>query len=228
MKDDKFWKIIEEQNPERKEKNWEKLKTVLQSEENENNVILVKTRRIKWSYKRIASVCASAVLLLGICTSVGVYIKRQNDGEAGKSRFCTQDQYGLSISEMNLKEYASFINKELLYFDWYDNCEYLADYTYVLLDTEETLGFREEMQHAETLDFITLSVTDNKTKLEEFDLYEIVCENEEIVNDVKIIWTFSSEYGYMKWEYKGFQYYLEIEEPADSETMIRLVRELLM
>lgn len=126
MKDDKFWKIIEEQNPERKEENWKKLNIVLQSEENENNVIPVKTRRIRWSYKRIASVCASAVLLLGICTSVGVYIKKQNDGEAGKSRFCTQDQYGLSISEMNLKEYASFIDKELLYFDWYDNYEYLA------------------------------------------------------------------------------------------------------
>lgn len=82
------------------------------------------------------------------------------------------------------------------------------------------------MQHAETLDFITLSVTDNQTKLEEFDLYETVCENEEIVNDVKILWAFGSDYGYMKWEYKGFQYYLEIEAPADSETMLRLVREL--
>lgn len=164
----KFHNLIKNQNSEEKDRLWEKIEKELGNE----NITVVVPRKKKFPMGRFVAVVSSCVLIVTIATIAVWKFLPQETGP----RYCTQDQYRGTKTDMTLKEYAKENNKELLYFDWYEKADLLENTIYQLNDTNEIICFQEDMINGETGTFISLYVVDTQTKMDMLDYFYTRCD----------------------------------------------------
>ncbi len=217
-KDDKIHQWIEAQNPEKKAASLAALKKSLGIPEQ-----APKKPRFVW--RKLAPVFVSVALVLGI--GVFALIKFLPAKEENKSRYCTLTEYSSAETQLTLKEYGEQIGENILYFNWYDNATPF-NLIYTLNETEEYIGFKEELTSTLTGTNTVLYVTDIYTELQELDFFKTTCTKESVVESVKVCWEFNPfSGGNMYWEYEGFRYYLTAIGPTTSDEALELVAELL-
>ncbi len=207
---------------------WEKLKARLEADGWEGipaQAPVPPPRKRRASWRRVAGICASAaaLVIVAVCVCISFLSKPVETGD----RFCTQEEYYFQAAERTLEQYAASIEKDLLYFDWYEGTAYRETMAYRLKDTEEIICYREEMFHPETFAMVTLQVTDNRTKLDILNTYESECKETAIIVENKIFLGLGNEKSRAYWEYNGYRYYLDVSEAPDENYILTLIEELL-
>ena len=217
-KDDKIHQWIETQNPEKKAASLAALKQSLGIPEQA-------PKKARFVWRKLVPVFVSIALVLGI--GVFALIKFLPAEEENKNRYCTLADYSSTQTQLTLKEYGEQIGDALLHFNWYENATKF-NFIYTLNETEEYIGFKEELFNSLTGTNIVLYVTDIYTELQELDFFKATCTKESVVESINVKWAFNPlNGGNMYWEYEGFRYYLTAIGPTTSDEALELVAELL-
>ena len=225
-KERKFHELIEQQNREEKDAVWTKLQQKEAEREQEKPVpALPKARSFfgrKWT--PILASSFAAVVIGGFAT--WGFLSLTNGNNDNNGRYFTSQSYEKVITQRTLKEYAQEIEKSLLYFDWYQETDFLEDYAWQLKDTQEIICFEEDLIDINTGCMVYLFVIQADTTIEDFSFAEETDRNSEI-QGVNIDWRYTRYRAYANFVYEDYSYYLRLEEPIDENHILDLVEELL-
>ena len=179
--------------------------------------------------KRVLAVCASVLLVAGLSVGAGFYFASLQQAQTPQDeiRYCAQSEYTPNETSQTLKEYSLQKDGQILFFDWYNQMEELASFSYTLNDTAEVIAFKEEFLNTDFGYYITLSVTDKLTQVEEFEHYISLCTSSTTVQEISVIYRFNKTQGAMVWEYDGYKYYMDVIGVFSEDEMFDLLTELL-
>ena len=219
MREKDVHKLIEEQNPEAKQRIWEKVRTELNLGDLQYGPATKATAKMqpwKWSVIAVALIC---VITLSIVLPLTL--------QGGGSRFCDIEQYTREPLGQTLKEYFAANNKNLLYVDWYGNAEdVVTDYAYIKGNKSDIVYLQEFIVNGETGENITLTITDNKTRVDVLELY-FICPQEKNVQGIVVNFGADSRTTRAKFEYKGYVYYLETTVRNGQELITNVIEDML-
>lgn len=227
MQENKTPQELDEQLRREKEQDWEILKARLGLDD-----IPYDAKPPKRPFvfrKRVLAVCASVLLVAGLSVGAGFYFASLQQAQTPQDeiRYCAQSEYTPNETSQTLKEYSLQKDGKILFFDWYEQMEALASFSYTLNDTAEIIAFKEEFIYAETGYEIALSVTDKLTQVEEFEHYQTLCVTETTLQEIQVRYTFNKTEGSMMWEYDGYKYYMDVIGVFSQDEMFILLTELL-
>ena len=224
-KERKFHELIEQQNREEKDAVWAKIQQRETERQKEESPLSSKTRSFSWrKWAPIVASSLTAVVIGGFATWGFLSLKDGNN--ENKGRYFTSQSYEKVNTQLTLKDYAQEIGKNLLYFDWYEETDYLKNLTWELKDTQEIICFQEDIIDINTGCMIYMFVIQADTEIEDFSLFEDTnLENE--VKDIQINWKKASFTVFANFVYEDYKYYLRIDDPIDDNYILDLVEELL-
>ena len=225
-KERKFHEFIEQQNREEKDAVWAKLQQKEAEREQEKPApVLPQPRSFSWrKWTPILASSFAAVVIGGFAMWGFLSLKEGNNDNKG--RYFTGQSYETVEVQYTLKDYAQEIGESLLYFDWYEETEYLKNYALQLKDTQEIICYNEEIIDINTGCKVYLFVIQADITIENFSVEEETDRNSEI-KQVQIDWSYSRFNAYANFEYEDYKYYLSIDEPMDENHILDLVEELL-
>ena len=212
--------LIEEQEPEAKQRMWEEVRQRIAQEDILGEDI---STRKKFSWKKFATIAASFVLVLGISLFSVFYFMPQ---EELKSRYCTQDDYTMQPVEETIKQHSKSLQKNWLYLDWYEYAESVINVAYYLNDTGEEICYYEEILNGETGDFVKIYITDNRTDIDVLERIKEVCINSKEISEQIIKYNSLLMKACAFFEYQGYRYYLELSQPMTETAILDIVEEL--
>lgn len=237
-KERKFHEWIEQQNREEKDRVWakiqqkeeERLSVTQQETEDEQPAI---PKRTAFSWRKWAAVAATslAVIFLG-AFAVAKFLPfddsvvNNSSCDDSSGRYFDAQSYETVETQTNLKGYAQEIGENLLYFDWYEETDYLKNNAWKLTDTQEIICFQEEIIDVNTGCIVTIFVVEANTRIEAFSPDENTDRNF-VVNEVSISWRLYNDRAIANFEYEDYRYYLRIKEPLNEEYVFALLEELL-
>lgn len=218
MREKDIHEIIEQQNPEAKRQIWEKISAELNlpSSPQPKQEVAVKPKRWKWAAIALAVICV-------VTLSIVLPLTLKDSG----TRFCDATQYVSANLEQPLGQYFKTHNKDLLYVDWYDVAEEINTvYGYNINDKNDIFYFTEEILNGETGEIIKLSITDNKTRVDIFVSYNDFTQKF-TVKDTVVAWQSYNQVNVLaKFEYKGYVYYLQIDD-SSQERLTEIITDML-
>lgn len=220
-KEQDFYKLIETQNQEEKDSLWRKIEQQQDEEVIELGEVLGKKHTFKQKIIIIASslVCFFvAITIILVCTLT----TKKDDG----IRYCDSDEYYYVEADTSIEQYASNNGKDLLYFDWYKECEYYLDQHYKLKDTDEVICLREELID-ESGNYIIQNVTDVNIKLDFLDSFKN-CKERVTIKSYEVYWSSDSSTGQKAYfVYNNHVYYISVIAANDMGYILSLVEELI-
>ena len=240
-KERKFHELIEQQNREEKDRVWaklqqkeaERLAMEKQAEEAKQAPTFVLQKAAPFSWRKWAAVAASslAVIIFSVFAMVKFFpwdmtASNNSSSSEGGERYFDTHAYDIVETQITLQSYAQEIGKDLLYFDWYAETDYLKNDIWQLKDTQEIICFNEEIIDINTGCMVYVFVTEAKTRLESFSFDENT-NFEAVIKDIQINWSITEEMAYVNFEYEDYRYYLRVQEPIDEDYVLNLVEELL-
>lgn len=213
--------LIEEQEPEAKQRMWEEVRQRIAQEDILDGK---KTPRKKFSWKKFAVIAASFVLVLGISLFSVFHFMPQ---EELKSRYCTQEEYSSQPIEETIKKHAEINQKNWLYLDWYEFAESVTNISYYLNETGEEICFYEEIINGETGDIIKLFITDNYTDIDILQNFKEISVKQIKIKNIQINYGNSFTNAYAYFEFNKNRYYIDLFEPMTETAILDIVEELL-
>lgn len=223
----KFHKLIEQQNREEKDVVWEKLQQKeVEREQGKPVSVLPKARSFSWRKWTPILASSFAAVVIGVLSTWGFLSLNDGKNNDNKGRYFTSQSYEIVTTQITLKEYAREIGENLLYFDWYQETDFLEDYAWRLKDTQQIICYNEEIIDINTGCPIYMFVTEANTTIENFSFDEET-DRESEINGVQIDWKYSRFNAYANFEYEGYTYYVRVKEPIDENHILDLVEELL-
>lgn len=218
----KIHELIEKGNREEKDRVWARIQERAR-EEVPLAVELPKPKARPW--RKWAAIAASscAVVLIGIFALVKFlpFGEKKNEG-----RYFDNQSYERIDVDYTIQEYAQGIEKDLLYFDWYDETDYVKNMAWQLNETREIICFQEELVDINTGSIVHLFVTDADDKIDGFSTDENTTMETDIKN-IQVYWRYAVDKAVANFEYEGYRYYLRVKEPMDEGHILALVEELL-
>lgn len=180
-------------------------------------------------WKRWVAVATSCAVVVG-CTLVAAQfmpwdIGTSNSSSSGGRYFNTQS-YDSIETNITLKEYAQEIGVNLLYFDWYEETDYIRDYVWQVKDTQETICFQEEIVDINTGSAVNIHVVEKNISIDSFSTDENA-DKETTINNVQIYWECNIEDAYANFVYEDYRYYLRVKDPYQETYILDLIEELL-
>lgn len=225
-KERKFHELIEQQNREEKDAVWAKIQQKEAEREQENPApVLPQARSFSW--RKWTSIVASsfvAVVIGGFAT--WGFLSLNDEKNDNKGRYFNSQAYEILNTQSTLKDYAQEIGKSLLYFDWYQETDFLEDYAWQLKDTQEIICFQEEIIDINTGCMVSLFVIQADTTIEDFSFDEETDRKSEI-NGAQVDWKYSKYNSNANFVYEDYKYYLRVDEPINENHILDLVEELL-
>lgn len=222
----KFHELIEQQNREEKDAVWAKLQQKEAEREKEKPVpALPKARSFSW--RKWTPILASSLtaVVIGVFATWG-FLSLNDEKNDNKGRYFTSQSYETVEVQYTLKEYAQEIGESLLYFDWYEETDYLKNKVLRLKDTQEVICFQEDIIDINSGCPIYMFVRESNTEIEDFSADEETDRKSEI-NGVQVDWRYSKFKANAKFIYEDYTYYLRVDEPIDENHILDLVEELL-
>ena len=127
-KEQKFHKLIQEQDSEGKEKLWNKIE---QQTENSEQVdlsggVLAKKHILSKQNKIIFCATAFLAVVIGIIL-ICKFVPNNGNNEVDDFRYCEFGDYYSVEADESISDYSATNNLNLLYFDWYEESLYYAD-----------------------------------------------------------------------------------------------------
>ena len=226
-KERKFHEFIEQQNREGKDAVWAKLQQKEAEREQKKSVPALPKTRSFFGRKWVTIVASSlAVVVIGVFSTWGFLSLNDGKNNDNNGRYFTSQSYEKVFTQLTLKEYAQEIEKSLLYFDWYEETDFVEDYAWQLKDTQEIICFHEEIIDINTGCKVKLLVMPVDTIIEDFFGDEETDRKSEI-DGTQVDWRYSKFRANAKFIYEDYSYYLRLEEPIDENHILDLVEELL-
>ena len=144
----KFHELIEQQNREEKDAVWAKIQQK-EAERQKEEPAPVSPKARSFSWRKWTPILASslAAVVIGVFATWGVLSLKNGSNDDNKGRYFTSQSYEKVNTELTLKDYAQKIGKSLLYFDWYEETDYLKNQAWQLNDTQEIICFQEEINN---------------------------------------------------------------------------------
>ena len=218
----KIHELIEKGNREEKDRVWARIQERAR-EEVPLAVELPKPKARPW--RKWAAIAASscAAVLIGVVAFVKFFPfgEKKNEG-----RYFDNQAYERIDVDYTLQEYAQSIEKDLLYFDWYAETDYVKNMAWKLNDTQEIICFQEELVDINSGCVVHLFVTDADDKMDGFSTDENT-QSVSMLGQVEVNWDFLGDKAIANFEYEGYRYYLRVKEPMDEGHILALVEELL-
>lgn len=218
----KIHELIEKGNREEKDRVWARIQERAR-EEAPLTAELPTPKARPW--RKWAAIAASscAAVLIGVVAFVKFFPfgEKKNEG-----RYFDNQSYERIDVDYTLQEYAQSIEKDLLYFDWYAETDYVKNMAWQLNGTQEIICFQEELVDINSGCVVYLFVTDADDKIDGFSTDENT-DNEKTIKDIQVNWKNSKDRAVANFEYEGYRYYLRVEEPMDEGHILALVEELL-
>lgn len=219
-KERKFHELIEQQNPEEKQRAWEKL--VARQKELGIQPASVKKRWRGWQKWTTIAASVLSVLLIGVFVLVKFFPLNESEG----GRYFTNQDYEMMEVEKTLQDYSQELGVDLLYFDWYQETDYCKNNVWVLKDTQEIVSYNEEIIDINTGCVVYLYVTEANTGLEALSK-DINTDQISEINTIQVDWRSNDDEAMANFEYQNYHYYLRVAEPIDDEYILDLAEELL-
>lgn len=216
MREKDIHELIEKQNPEKKQRMWEKISAELNLPPSSQPKAVAKKNNLKWAY-------VAAALVVVITLSIVLPITLKDDGV----RYCDITQYETESLQQTLQECFIERNIDLLYVDWYDEAEELVtDYAYSKTDKSDIVFYREFIINSETGEELTLAVTDNKTRVDIFnDFYNGIEAVKTTIKNVSVDWKVDYVRTLAMFEFNKHTYYLELD--GSQERMTEIIEAML-
>lgn len=217
MKKKDIHNLIEQQDPEGKQRLWERIQSQLNlAPAPQQTAVKAKPKMWKWAV-------AVAVLVV-VTLSVVLPLTLKGDGV----RYCDITQYTTESLGQTLRDYSLSHNHELLYVDWYDiSDEIVTDYAHINDDKSDIVFFEESMINIATGIKLMILVTDSKTRVDKVANYDLDCE-ELSVNNVNVKWKSQNfKKSFATFEYKNHIYYLQLDIGDVKDQMIEIIENML-
>lgn len=226
-KERKFHELIEQQNREEKDAVWAKIQQK-ETERQKQEPVPVSPKARSFSWRKWTPILASslAAVVIGVFATWGFLSLKNGNNDDNKGRYFTSQSYETIEVQYTLKEYAQDIEKDLLYFDWYKETDYLKNQAWQLKDTQEVICFQEDIIDINSGCMIYIYVIETDTIIEGFSFDEGTDKKGEI-KKVDINWRYSKFRANANFEYEGYTYYLRVDEPIDENHILDLIEELL-
>lgn len=222
----KFHKLIEKQNQQEKEQKWQELQTALEFVPTEETNSSGNTK-VLFKSKARALICGIALFLLILAIITTVLVCQNLNKKKLSIRYCTSDEYSVSEIDTTLKEYASSIKKNLLYFDWYDEDSIILEEVLKLDETDEIICFHEMLVDVNTGYEVSLRVVDRAIDIDMLALFETMCEQTLQEHGIDVKWGGSGFRSCAIFEYEGYKYYIEIANATAQDIALDYVSILL-
>lgn len=226
-KERKFHELIEQQNREEKDAVWAKIQQK-EAERQKNEPVPVSSKVRSFSWRKWTPILASslAAVVIGVFATWGFLSLKNGPNDDNKGRYFNSQSYEIVNTQRTLKEYAFEIGENLLYFDWYEETDYLKNYTWQLKDTQEIICFQEEIIDINTGCKVEIFVIEVGTEIEDFSFDEETDTKSEI-SGVQIDWRYSKFSANANFVYEDYAYYLRLDEPINENHILTLIEELL-
>ena len=219
MKDYEIHKLIEQQNPEAKERLWQRIKSELDLPDNPPAPAPVAAKPKVW--RRWTAIAAALVCVI----TLSIVLPLTLGGE--KIRFSDFEHYTVARLEQNLEDYFLSNNRDLLVVDWYDIAEEVkTDYGHINEDPNDVVFFMETIGNNETGEILTLYITDNRTRVDILEIYH-TGNNTTSVRNVSVKYSSDVLYTRAMFEYNKNVYYLNIDVGNAQERLTEIIESML-
>lgn len=166
--------------------------------------------------------CIAIMVVIALGTLLPVLL---NIEEPSSARYCTSADYYTVDSEQTLKEYSSSVSSQVLYLSDALGFEHVLSQYYNLNEDDKTICvYEESISEDHTL---YIFVVNDGFAMDFLENYEKVCVNELNVEATKVLWCQEISTIYVKFEYAGFNYFLQIDEAYSTDIVSDIVKDLL-
>lgn len=226
-KEKKFHQLIEELDQEQKQAAWQKIKekdTVYQAQQQTVSFPMPRKRGIvAWKKAFVASFVS--IIVVGAGAFIGFKYFVQDDEPT--MRYCDASMYEFESVQITLKERSIQTNESLLYLDWYEITDYYADIVYCLKDTNEEIGYKEEIIDINTGSIVFVYAIKNQYQLAELDRY---IETTEITDryPIQVGWESTDDFSYANFSYDNYNYCVVLENPMEEGSILEIIEEMLL
>lgn len=221
MKEKDIHNLIEQQEPEKKQAAFKRIQERLNIAE----VPAAQTAKPKKSVKKRAFAW-SAVMAVALCLAIVLPITLTGTPDV-KDRYCVAGDYETYPTEFNIEQYASNINKKILFVDWYDIAEEcLTDLFVNVNDHDDMIYLREKLVSGETGEIVDLFITDNHTTVDVLSLWQN-CNTDCQINGINIKFFKMMDSHYATFKYGDFVYYLEITNVDSESRALEIIASML-
>lgn len=220
MKDIDVHRLIEQQEPEAKERMWQRIKAELNLPDAPQPAP-VSAKPKQW--KKWTAIAAALVCVI----TLSIVLPLTLGGE--KVRYCTATQYVVKDLGQTLKDYSAAHDNNLLYVDWYDVAEdSTAEYGHITDNENDIVFFKEWFINGETGEELTLSSTDNKTRVDIFNtFYEDSGNADTNIKGNIMHWRVSEMRTLATFQYNKNIYYLELNVGNAQERLTEIIEGML-
>lgn len=219
MKDYEIHKLIEQQNPEEKERLWQRIKAELDLPDSPPTPAPVAAKPKVW--KRWTAIAAALVCVITLSIVLPLTLGGENE------RYCDFEHYTTASLEQNLGDYFSSNNKDLLSVDWYDIAEEVkTEYGHINEDPNDVVFFKETIVNIETGEILMLYITDNRTRVDVLEIYH-TDNNTTSVRNVSVKYSSDGLYTRAMFEYNKNVYYLNIDVGNAQERLTEIIESML-
>lgn len=228
-KEQDFHKLIEQQDAERKEDLWKRISSQVEFETDEavsnsnNSLALVKGLNLN---KKSIMIMSSILLFIVVLIIVTVVLIPKNKKGGDNFRYCEDGDYYVYESDLTLAQYAEQNNLDILYFDWYNEIDYLIKKQFRLNTSDEVVCLHEELIDINGVHLL-IYITDDKTEFDFLNNFKDYCSSSIYINSVEVKWCYNIFESYAMFNYQGYNYYLQADEVFEQEYILDLVKELL-
>lgn len=222
-KEQEFHELIEQQDEQNKRILWNKIKTRIDNEiavETQSSDVLVMKKSKLFGNRNV--LVAVAIVLAVAIAATGILLWKLLPNK-DSIRYCQTGDYFVEESALTIQQYAQENNIKLLYFDCYDEWDYIGELHYKLNDSDEIVCIQEEIVDSEGV-MLTFYVTDNLTDMDFLDSFVAVCRETKQIMSTTIYWHEGMQEANALFEYQGFNYYIKAEGDFAQGYILDLVQ----
>ena len=223
-KEKKFHQLIEETDQAQKKIAWQRIKENDTAYDAQSVSFPAPKKRGIAVWKKALATGALSVLIVGVGAFVGVRYFLKD--EQPTTRYCDAGTYEAQEIPITLKQRVEQEDKELLFLDWYDITDYYTDKVYILKDTNETIGYYEQIMDVNTGSLVGINAVGKVYQLQSLENYDKTTETS-IINSVQVDWKSTKANSYAKFSYGDYNYYVVLEYPMEEDSILDLIEEML-
>ena len=242
-KEGKFHKLVEDLDREEKNRVWAAIKEQEELRQPKSETVFVKKSQAGSFWRKAVALTVSSIIVLGGSVFVAIkflpivssQVESTGDIQSGDSdnsstenenRYCDSDSYDAIPTEMTLKEFVDSEQKTFLYLDWYEITDYCLNRIYRLNESEEIIGYREEIMDINTGSLVQIHILLKGYQLEALDVFQNT-NSVAYISGVQVEWKSIGDISYAKFEYGEYDYYIALEYPMETDSILDVVQELL-
>ena len=242
-KERKFHKLVEDLDREEKNRVWAAIKEQEELMQPKSEPIVVKKPQGNTFWRKAIALAASLIIVLGGGAFAAIKFlpmvsvdtdstgdiqsnSSSNNSTGNDNRYCDADTYNIIDTDKTLKNLVDLEQKNFLYLDWYDVTDYYDDGIYQLNESEQIIGYTEEIMDINTGSLVNIHILLKGYQIEGLDVFQNT-DSIAYIKDIQVEWRSTANMSYAKFEYDEYDYYIALEYPMETDSILDVIQELL-